>query len=44
MSKDSGKEFLQELFEEHVCNIIIQCPRSRTRAMMKRKNTTPIEK
>jgi hypothetical protein len=45
VSKDSGKEFLQELFEKkHVCNIIPQCPRSRTKAMMKRKGKAPIEK
>jgi hypothetical protein len=35
VNKDSGKEFIQELFEEHVCSVIPQCPRSRTKAMMK---------
>ncbi len=38
MNKDSGEEFLQELFEEkHVYSVIIQCQRSRTKVMMKQK-------
>ncbi len=44
MSKDNGEEFLQELFEEElICNIIPQRPRSRTKAMMKRKNKAHAE-
>jgi hypothetical protein len=35
MNKDNGKVFIQKLFEkEHVCNIILQCPRLRMKAMM----------
>ncbi len=37
VSKDSGEEFLQQLFEEHVCSVIPHHPRSRTKAMMKWK-------
>jgi len=38
MNKDSGEEFIQELFEEKlVCSVIPQCLRSRTKTMMKRK-------
>jgi hypothetical protein len=33
---DSGEEFLQKFFEEElVCSVIPQCPRTRTKAMMK---------
>ncbi len=40
----SGEEFLQELFEERpVSNIILQCPKSETKTMMKRKGKAPIE-
>jgi hypothetical protein len=35
MSKDSGKKFLQEFFEEKpICSVIPQCPRLKTKAMM----------
>jgi hypothetical protein len=35
---NSGEAFLQELFEEGpISNIIPQCPRSRTKTMMKQK-------
>jgi hypothetical protein len=28
MSKNNGEKFFQELFEEeHLCSVIIQCPR-----------------
>jgi hypothetical protein len=40
----SGEIFLQKLFEEGpISNIILQCPRSRTRTMMKQKGKAPIE-
>jgi hypothetical protein len=35
MSKDSEEEFLQKLFEEHVCNVILHHSRSITKSMMK---------
>ncbi len=42
MIKDNGEEFIQELLEEeHVCNIILQCLRSRTKAMMQQKCKVP---
>jgi hypothetical protein len=35
-NKDSGEEFIQKVFEEEpICNVIPQCPRSRTKTMMK---------
>jgi len=38
VNKDDKKEFFQKLFEEKlVCSIIPQCPRLRTKAMMKWK-------
>jgi hypothetical protein len=37
-SRDSGEEFLQELFKkEPVCTVILQHPHLRTKTMMKRK-------
>jgi hypothetical protein len=43
MRKDNGKEFLKKIFEkEVVCSVIHQCPRLRTKAMMKRKSKAPI--
>jgi hypothetical protein len=44
MSKNNGEEFIQELFEELIYSIILPCPRSRTKAMMKKKGKAPIEK
>jgi hypothetical protein len=46
VSKDNGEEFLQQLFEERVCNVnvIPHHPRSRTKAMMKRKGKVPTKK
>ncbi len=42
VSKDSGEEFFQELFEEEpICSIILQRPRSKTRTMMKQKGKAP---
>ncbi len=36
VNKDGGKEFIQESFEEEpICNVILQCPRSRTKITMK---------
>jgi hypothetical protein len=38
MNKDNVKEFFQELFgEEPICSVIPQCPRLRTKDMMKMK-------
>jgi hypothetical protein len=45
VSKDSKEEFLQEFFgEEHVCSVIPQHPRLRTKTLIKRKGKVPIEK
>jgi hypothetical protein len=43
VSKDSGEEFLQQLFEEHVYIVVPRRPRSRTKAMMKQKGKAPTE-
>jgi hypothetical protein len=44
VNKDCGEEFFQELFEEErVCIVIPQCPRSRTKAMMKQKGKVLVE-
>jgi len=44
MSKDNGKEFIQELFEEeHAYNIMLQSLRSRTKPMMKQKGKALVE-
>jgi len=38
VSKDNEEEFLQKLFEEEpICSVILQCPRSKTKVMMKQK-------
>ncbi len=40
----SGEVFFQDLFEKGPSsNIILQCPRSRTRIMMKQKGKVPVE-
>ncbi len=42
MSKDNGKQFFQELFEKkHVYSVILERPRSKTKAMMKQKGKAP---
>ncbi len=41
---NSGEDFFRELFREwHVCSIIPQCLRSRTKAMMKHKDKVHVE-
>jgi hypothetical protein len=45
VGKDNEKEFLQKLFEEEpICSVILQCPRSKTKAMIKQKNKAHVEK
>jgi hypothetical protein len=40
----NGEKFIQELFEERPISIIIpQCPKLKTRTMMKQKGKAPVE-
>ncbi len=44
MSKHNGEEFFQELFEEEFAySVILQGPRSKTKAMMKWKGKVLVE-